>query len=381
MSPYTRFEQVFFSYFDQMKRLIDASPLLLGAVSGAGGGFGGRPGGFVGVLPQTRVAFDSDEAEIWEIPESGSLLDNLNRIRYRLGHVEDGGSLSIYEDGILAYSGINILDFLTDHIELTSPGHVTISGDLITFLDLSDTPNTYTGESNKYVTVKGDETGLDFTTVVQSGDSFKVKVSSNDTTEDYLEDKIVAGAGILITTLNEGSNEDVEVSNSFEIKVSSDDTTENSLENKILGGSGITVTTISGAGNEHLEIIASGIPWGNVTNKPYRVMTFGYQGTLSVKTLEARLHAPFAGIIANITATVNTAPTGSSIILDVLKNDSTIFTTPANRPTITAGNQDDLSSVPDITSISLNDIFTVEIDQIGSSIAGSDLVLQIRCEV
>ena len=59
--PYTRFEQVFFSYLDILKRYVDASPLVLGAVSGLDGGFGGRPGGFIGYLPQTRVTFDNSE--------------------------------------------------------------------------------------------------------------------------------------------------------------------------------------------------------------------------------------------------------------------------------------------------------------------------------
>jgi len=74
---YTRFEQIFFNYFEQFKRLMEASPLVLGGISGAGGGIGGRPGGFVGVLPQINVAFDQTEDESLTIPDSGaSLVDN-----------------------------------------------------------------------------------------------------------------------------------------------------------------------------------------------------------------------------------------------------------------------------------------------------------------
>lgn len=41
-----------------------------------------------------------------------------------------------------------------------------------------------------------------------------LKVSSNDTTGNYLENKIVAGTGISIATLNDGSNETLQITNS-----------------------------------------------------------------------------------------------------------------------------------------------------------------------
>ena len=43
-------------------------------------------------------------------------------------------------------------------------------------------------------------------------DTKQVLVSSNDTTEGYLEDKITAGASVTVTTLNDGGDEDVEIS-------------------------------------------------------------------------------------------------------------------------------------------------------------------------
>lgn len=109
-----------------------------------------------------------------------------------------------------------------------------------------------------------------------------------------------------------------------------------------------------------------------------RTFTFAVPGTLTVGSIAVRLHAPQAGTISNVTATVGTAPTGASIIVDVNKNGTTIFTTQGNRPTITAGNQDDLSSTPDVTSFVLNDVFTMDLDQVGSTIAGSDLIVQVR---
>lgn len=82
--------------------------------------------------------------------------------------------------------------------------------------------------------------------------------------------------------------------------------------------------------------------------------------------------------IRSVRATVNTAPTGAALIVDVNRNGTTIFGTQANRPTIaaaakTSGKMTGMSvtTIPDGQSI------TVDVDQIGSTIAGADLVVQI----
>jgi hypothetical protein len=109
------------------------------------------------------------------------------------------------------------------------------------------------------------------------------------------------------------------------------------------------------------------------------VFTFGYSGTLAIGSQPVRLHSPVDCTISNVTATVNTQPTGASIIIDVNLGGTTIFTTQGNRPTIAASANDDLSSTPDVTSVSQNDVLTFDIDQVGSGTAGADLVVQVRC--
>jgi len=82
--------------------------------------------------------------------------------------------------------------------------------------------------------------------------------------------------------------------------------------------------------------------------------------------------------IQNVYVQVSTAPTGASIIVDVNKNAAgTIFTTQGNRPTIAASAFTDTSSVPDITSMTAGDYFLIDIDQIGSTVAGSNLCVRI----
>ena len=73
---------------------------------------GNPPGGYIGQLPQTQVRYDLLESGI--LTGSGSLLDNLNHIRYRLNVLESGGtpgSISVYEDDILIASGVTVLNF------------------------------------------------------------------------------------------------------------------------------------------------------------------------------------------------------------------------------------------------------------------------------
>lgn len=106
-------------------------------------------------------------------------------------------------------------------------------------------------------------------------------------------------------------------------------------------------------------------------------ISFSIPGTLTVGSGEMRWYFTQTVTVTNVVATVGTAPTGASLIFDVNKNGTTIFTTQANRPTITATNFTDLSSTPDVTSFSSGDYITVDVDQIGSTIAGADAVVRI----
>jgi hypothetical protein len=68
--------------FSTIPQLIIQSPLNLGGTSGSHGGNGGPIGGFTGQLPQVQVCADVDELRVLTSGSVGSLLDNLNNIRY-----------------------------------------------------------------------------------------------------------------------------------------------------------------------------------------------------------------------------------------------------------------------------------------------------------
>ena len=135
-----------------------ASPLVLGGVPTTSGGGGGPPGGFVGQLPQKRVAYDTAEVASSGIPDAGtSLYDNLCHIRYRLQALESGtGGGHIIEDLSTSYTQRSGLRFLGGITIVDNPGNnstdVAVSG-------LAFTPEDVANKTND-VTLSGDSSVL-----------------------------------------------------------------------------------------------------------------------------------------------------------------------------------------------------------------------------
>ena len=97
---------------------------------------------------------------------------------------------------------------LENKLKRASKG-VSRGGGADEFTDLKDTPASYSGESGKVVTVKSTEDGLEFVTNVTTDE--KVSVSSNDTTPDYLVNKLTATAPITVTETGDGGDEDLDI--------------------------------------------------------------------------------------------------------------------------------------------------------------------------
>lgn len=105
---------------------------------------------------------------------------------------------------------------------------------------------------------------------------------------------------------------------------------------------------------------------------------FTQAGALAVGTGATRLYLPFGITIIEVEAAVGTAPTGASILVDVNVDGTTIFTTPSNRPEIAVSTfVDPATTIEDATHTD-GQYLTVDIDQVGSTITGSDLVVVIR---
>jgi hypothetical protein len=135
----SKYEDTLFSIFESLKYSLQAAPMNLGGISDSGGGTGGPAGGFIGVLPQTRVAYDYSEIEAdtsaVSILNSGeSLLDNLNKIRYRVRTVENliesgevGGTITVEDGGVIIDPDVTIIDFQNNlKVNAGDPGTVGV---------------------------------------------------------------------------------------------------------------------------------------------------------------------------------------------------------------------------------------------------------------
>jgi len=110
-------------------------------------------------------------------------------------------------------------------------------------------------------------------------------------------------------------------------------------------------------------------------------LSFAVVGALTTGTDKApTIVAPCTLTIVKVKVVVKTAPTGAALIVDVNKNGTTIFTTQGGRPTIAIGDTTDDSDTPDVTALAETDKLTVDIDQVGSTIAGADLTVEVVCD-
>lgn len=107
--------------------------------------------------------------------------------------------------------------------------------------------------------------------------------------------------------------------------------------------------------------------------------TWTVTGAVTVRTGVHRIYND-TGVtltIRAVRATVTTVPTGQAIRVDVNKNGTTIFTTQGNRPNIAiSGNTSKVTNM-DVTTLADGDYLTFDIDQVGSTVAGSDLLVQV----
>lgn len=116
---------------------------------------------------------------------------------------------------------------------------------------------------------------------------------------------------------------------------------------------------------------------GGGTSTPAFV-PFTKPGTLTAGSGVMAVPFPAAVTITGVIMRVGTAPTGAAIVVDVNKNGSTIFTTQGNRPSIAVSTlATAASAIPDIVSFAAGDYLTVDIDTIGSVVAGADLSVQV----
>lgn len=121
-------------------------------------------------------------------------------------------------------------------------------------------------------------------------------------------------------------------------------------------------------------------PLGRVSDRVKRVELGRTASTIATATGAFRVYNDTGEdlTITQVRASVGTAPTGATLIVDVNLDGTTIFTTQASRPAIaisafTAVN----SAAPDVATWTNGHYLTFDVDQIGSTVAGANLVVEV----
>jgi hypothetical protein len=130
---------------------------------------------------------------------------------------------------------------------------------------------------------------------------------------------------------------------------------------------------------EYLEIYDGS--FGTPTAVAGENLPFTHSGPLEVGV--GTVGYPIKGgtfTILTIAARLSSAPTGSSAIVDVNKNGTTIFGNQAFRPTFAAASRDAIVGTHTVSSLTDGDILTIDVDQVGSTLPGSYLTLVIRLQ-
>jgi len=118
---------------------------------------------------------------------------------------------------IMQLEALGVFEELRKIRQVAGGAVTSVSSSVSTFLGLSDTPDTYTGQSGKVVSVKGDETGLEFI----SGGSGETNTASNvgaggvgvfkQKTGVDLEFKNINAASSKVSVANDAGNNEVDI--------------------------------------------------------------------------------------------------------------------------------------------------------------------------
>ena len=106
---------------------------------------------------------------------------------------------------------------------------------------------------------------------------------------------------------------------------------------------------------------------------------FTREGAVEATAGTMRLYNHTGGTltITAVHADCDTAPTGAALIVDVHLDGTTIFTDQGDRPTIADAGYESGGETPAVTAWTDGSYLTMDCDQIGSTVAGSDLTVTV----
>jgi hypothetical protein len=107
---------------------------------------------------------------------------------------------------------------------------------------------------------------------------------------------------------------------------------------------------------------------------------FSSAGAQTVKAGVSKVPMLGGGTIVAVKGYLNTAPTGATTFkVDINKNGTTIYGTQSNQPTWVASANAATVLAHSVTTYAANDVLSVDIDAVGSTVAGSDLTVVVYC--
>ena len=118
------------------------------------------------------------------------------------------------------------------------------------------------------------------------------------------------------------------------------------------------------------------------TNGRIEVFNWYVNGN-EVAEVKAEFPVHFYGHIVDGIVDAGTAPSGSTSIVDVHLNGTTIYTTQGNRPTLPADDTGLYAEAgePEVTALVPGDTLLIEVDQIGSGTAATRVMYSIVCQM
>jgi len=128
------------------------------------------------------------------------------------------------------------------------------------------------------------------------------------------------------------------------------------------------------------DVITIDTGWQGPTGKTIETASWTYMGTITVRTGDGAWVYPGDYLLRTVQLSIASPPVGADVIVDVNVNGMSVFADQSQRPRILAGSNTDLVDFPANTAVGLNDIITVDIDQVGSVSPGSTLVAIVRAE-
>lgn len=125
----------------------------------------------------------------------------------------------------------------------------------------------------------------------------------------------------------------------------------------------------------NLTSIPVQVPVNPVDDLTVVPVVFSVPGVQTVSPGTSRWYLPEDYTLVAVHAGLGTAPAGADLVIDLNYNGTTVYADPSHRPRITPGTFHAVGGVASVTALDEDSYLTVDVDQIGAGVPGTDLVV------